>query len=81
MNGPDMGDPDFSVPPFLREDRADLYFLNARTVLEGEGLDPTVTMEVFPSSDGVLCGMAEVLGHLGQALAEGGGGLGPGGGR
>jgi nicotinate phosphoribosyltransferase len=70
MNGPDTTDSDFSVPPFLREDRADLYFANTQRVLEGEGLDPTVTMEVFPSGDGVLCGMAEVLGHLGQVLPE-----------
>ncbi len=40
---------------------ADVYFLHARDVLIAEGRDPTVTMEVFASRGGVLCGMEEAL--------------------
>ena len=57
--------------PFFSEDRADLYFLNARKVLAAEGLDPEVTVEVFPSRDGFLCGMTELLGHLDSVLPSG----------
>lgn len=65
-----MGEPEQSVPAFLREDRADLYFLNTRKVLAAEGLDPQVTVEVFPNGNGVLCGIDEVLGHLDRALPD-----------
>lgn len=47
---------------------ADIYFLNARRILEQEQLDPRVTMEVFPSRSGVLCGMNEVKSLLIRAL-------------
>ena len=39
---------------------ADVYFLHARRILEIERINPRVTMEAFPSHDGVLCGMEEV---------------------
>ena len=52
------------IPPFLQEDRVDLYFLNTRQVLEAEGLNPVVTMDVFPNAGGLLCGIREGLGHL-----------------
>jgi len=39
---------------------ADVYFLHARRILETERINPRVTMEAFPSHDGVLCGMEEV---------------------
>ena len=39
---------------------ADVYFLHARRILEAEGINPRVTMEVFSSHDGVLCGTEEV---------------------
>jgi nicotinate phosphoribosyltransferase len=54
--------------PFFDADRSDQYFLNTRKVLEGEGLDPTVTMEVFPNDSGLLCGLNEVLDHLAKIL-------------
>ena len=50
---------------------ADIYFLNARRILEREGLNPRVTMEVFPSRSGVLCGMNEVKAILTRVLPEG----------
>ena len=53
---------------FFHEDRVDLYFLNTRRVLESEGIDPEVTVEVFPNRDGLLCGITELLGYLDQAL-------------
>lgn len=55
---------------FFDENRADLYFLNTREVLSREGIDPVVTMEVFPNGDGTLCGMTEVLGNLVEVLPE-----------
>lgn len=58
--------PEWSVVP--PDDRADVYFTRTRTVLEKEGLDPVVTMEIFPSQGGVLCGMREVLELLSAVL-------------
>lgn len=52
----------------LAEDRADVYFARTQDILRREGLNPVVTMEVFPSRDGVLCGMKEVLALLRQVL-------------
>jgi len=54
----------------LSEDRADVYFIRTQTVLRNEGLDPVVTMEVFPGRDGLLCGMNEVLDLLATVLPE-----------
>ncbi len=45
----------------LRGDTADIYFHNTRTILQREGLDPVVTMEIFPNHAGILCGMNEAL--------------------
>ncbi len=47
---------------------ADIYFLNARRILEQKGLNPRVTMEIFPSRSGVLCGMNEVKSLLTHVL-------------
>lgn len=55
---------------FFDENRADLYFLNTREVLSREGIDPVVTMEVFPNGHGTLCGMTEVLENLAEVLPE-----------
>ena len=40
---------------------ADIYFRHARDILNGEGVDPRVAMEIFCSRDGILCGMREVM--------------------
>jgi nicotinate phosphoribosyltransferase len=52
----------------LSGDTADVYFLRAQEILRKEGLDPIVTMEVFTSADGFLCGMQEVLALLKHVL-------------
>ena len=41
----------------LSGDSADVYFARAARILEREGLDPVVTMEVFARQDAVLCGI------------------------
>jgi len=52
----------------LRGDNADIYFQRARDILQREGLDPVVTMEIFPGRDGILCGMREALALLERVL-------------
>ena len=52
----------------LKGDTADVYFLRACEALEREGVNPRATMEVFPSRDGILCGMKEALALLRQVL-------------
>lgn len=47
---------------------ADIYFHRTRTILEAEGVNPAVVMEVFASRAGLLCGMKEVRSLLGQVL-------------
>ena len=52
-----------SIHLALSEDRADVYFARTQTILQKEGLDPVVTMEIFPGRDGIrsrrggLCGL------------------------
>ena len=53
----------------LSGDSADVYFARAETILEQEGLDPLVTMEVFTREDAVLCGIDEARNLLGHVLA------------
>ncbi len=52
----------------VRGDNADIYFQRARDILQREGLDPVVTMEIFPGRDGILCGMREALALLERVL-------------
>lgn len=54
----------------LSGDSADVYFARASEILEREGLDPLVTMEVFARHDAVLCGIDEAKSLLGHVLAE-----------
>jgi nicotinate phosphoribosyltransferase len=54
----------------LSGDTADIYFQRTREILRREGLDPIVVMEIFPSRDGILCGMTEALALLKQVLPE-----------
>ncbi|MFL5674838.1 MAG: nicotinate phosphoribosyltransferase [Chloroflexota bacterium] len=53
----------------LSGDSADVYFARAETILDEEGLDPLVTMEVFAREDAVLCGIDEARNLLGHVLA------------
>jgi nicotinate phosphoribosyltransferase len=48
---------------------ADVYFARAQSILEREGIDPVVTMEVFCRQDAVLCGMDEAKNLIGHVLA------------
>jgi nicotinate phosphoribosyltransferase len=58
------------VPSILNGETSDVYFLRARQVLEAERINPTVTMEFFPSSEGILCGIREALGLLDRVLPD-----------
>ena len=53
----------------LSGDSADVYFFRASRILEREGLDPVVTMEVFAREPGILCGIDEAKNLLGHVLA------------
>jgi nicotinate phosphoribosyltransferase len=55
-------------PEVLAGDTSDVYFLRTHRVMELEGINPRVTMEFFPSGDGILCGMKEVLALLREVL-------------
>jgi nicotinate phosphoribosyltransferase len=54
----------------LSGDSADVYFARAASIMEREGLDPVVTMEVFAREDAVLCGIDEAKNLIGHVLAE-----------
>jgi nicotinate phosphoribosyltransferase len=54
----------------LSGDSADVYFARAERILEREGLDPVVTMEVFARQAAVLCGIDEARNLLGHVLAD-----------
>src|SRR5512134_144501 len=54
----------------LSGDTADVYFRRAEEILEGEGLDPVVVMEVFSRSEGILCGIDEAKVLLAHVLAD-----------
>ena len=55
---------------WLRGDTADVYFLRTVDILKKEGINPVVTMEVFPQRDGILCGIEQVKSLLAQVLPE-----------
>src|SRR3990170_8346328 len=54
----------------LSGDSADVYFARAERILEREGLDPVVTMEVFTRQPALLCGIDEAKNLLGHVLAD-----------
>ena len=56
------------APHVLAGDTADVYFLRTKQVMERAGLNPIATMEVFPSRDGLLCGMRETQALLSKVL-------------
>lgn len=57
------------LPALLTGENADVYFLRTERVLEGEGRNPIVTMEVFCRRSGAtLCGIDEAKGLLSIAL-------------
>ncbi len=54
----------------LSGESADVYFARAERILEREGIDPIVLMEVFSRDSGVLCGIDEAKNLLAHVLAE-----------
>jgi len=52
----------------LSGESADVYFARADRILEREGLDPVVTMEVFTRREAILCGIDEVKNLLAHVL-------------
>ena len=54
----------------LSGDSADVYFARAERILDREGLDPVVTMEVFARRDAILCGIDEVKNLLAHVLGS-----------
>jgi nicotinate phosphoribosyltransferase len=54
----------------LSGESADVYFARAEQVLQREGLDPIVTMEVFGRQNAILCGIDEVKNLLAHALEK-----------
>jgi nicotinate phosphoribosyltransferase len=56
-------------PEIMSGESADVYFARAAAILEREGMDPVVTMEVFTRQQAVLCGIDEAKNLLGHVLA------------
>jgi nicotinate phosphoribosyltransferase len=54
----------------LSGDSADVYFARAESILDKEGRDPLVTMEVFAREAAILCGVDEARNLLGHVLAS-----------
>ncbi|MBI3752012.1 MAG: nicotinate phosphoribosyltransferase [Chloroflexi bacterium] len=54
----------------LSGDSADVYFARAERILEREGMDPIVTMEVFAREPAVLCGIDEAKNLLAHVLVD-----------
>ena len=52
----------------LQGDNADVYFLRTKHILEAEGVNPRVSMEVFTRRRAVLAGMNEALNLLARVL-------------
>src|SRR5256885_2860270 len=52
----------------LTGESADVYFARADRILQREGLDPVVTMEVFARREAMLCGIDEVKNLLAHVL-------------
>jgi nicotinate phosphoribosyltransferase len=53
----------------LTGESADVYFARAERILEREGMDPVVTIEVFSRENALLCGISEAKTLLSHVLA------------
>ncbi|MBN1855407.1 MAG: nicotinate phosphoribosyltransferase [Dehalococcoidia bacterium] len=63
--------PQWDIPEsWLSGDTADVYFLRTVDILKKEGINPVVTMEVFPRRDGILCGIEQVKTLLAEVLPK-----------
>jgi len=58
-------------PAIISGETADIYFVRTVAILREEGLNPVVTMEVFPGRAGILCGIKEVKALLDRVLPSG----------
>ncbi len=68
---PRASGPRFETPEsILHGETADIYFVRTVEILQKERINPVATMEVFPSRDGILCGMNEVHALLSRVLPE-----------
>jgi nicotinate phosphoribosyltransferase len=54
----------------LSGDSADVYFARAEQILQREGIDPLVTMEIFAREPAVLCGVDEAKILLAHVLED-----------
>lgn len=59
------------APEVLSGETADIYFKRTIDILQKEGINPTATMEIFPSRPGIVCGIEEVKALLLEVLPEG----------
>lgn len=59
-------------PSVLVGDTSDVYLQRTLTILRNEGINPTVTMEFFPKSTGIFCGIRETKLLLAKVLPEAG---------
>jgi len=65
-------EPVFDIPAaVLNGDTADVYFRRTNKVLQAEGLNPVVDMEIFGREGGLLCGVKEVCQLLAASKFEG----------
>ncbi len=68
-----MVSPEFDIrPSILVGDSSDVYLQRTLTILRNEGINPTVAMEFYPETGGVLCGIKEVRALLAKVLHEAG---------
>ncbi len=58
------------LDPILSGQTSDVYFVRTKHIMEMEDLNPIVSMEVFPSADGVLCGIKEAITLLRRVLPQ-----------
>jgi len=64
--------PEFEIPEYILAGKtSDIYFIRTKEILEKEGINPVVVMEVFPGRSGVLCGIEEVKALLSRVLPPG----------
>lgn len=54
----------------LSGESADVYFARAERILQREGIDPSVVMEIFSRQSGVLCGIDEAKNLLAHVFAD-----------
>jgi len=54
----------------LSGETADIYFARTMEILKKENINPVATMEVFPRSAGILCGIKEMQSLLSKVLSD-----------